>query len=173
MLNLARLLQSLLSLGLHALADLLVLVLSLLALSSSAKGGTVVSFIPLSERSGIDLHDGRFGQGVGTDEFVVGRVVGDDNDTDFAGNSFASPAEVTAFQTQGSVFGVAASSADKVNSLVADTGVGWLTAFLERSNLDCVRPWHLLSILQACVSPLLAVVGALRTSCGPLVTAVS
>lgn len=133
-LNLAGLLQSLLSLGLHALADLRLLDLrALLALTSPAQGGAVVSFVPLSERVGIDLDDGGFGQGVGSDEFVVGGMVGHDNHTDFAGDALAAPAEVATFQTQGTVFGVTASGSDKMDSLVADTGVGWLTSLLERS----------------------------------------
>lgn len=45
-------------------------------------------FIPLSEGSGINLNDGGFGEGICADEFVVGRMECDDNDTDFSSNSF-------------------------------------------------------------------------------------
>ena len=47
--------------------------------------------IPLSERSSIDVDDGRFGEGVGSDEFVVGRMESDDNYTDLAGNTLRGP----------------------------------------------------------------------------------
>lgn len=49
--------------------------LTLLLLASAAEGLAIVSLVPLTERSGIDLDDGGLGQGVGTDELVVGRVV--------------------------------------------------------------------------------------------------
>ena len=135
-LNLARALQSLLSLGLHALADLLLLDL-LLALSSTAQRGAVVCFVPLSERRGVDLDDGGLGQGVGADQLIVARVESDDDDTDFASDSLTAPAEVAALEAQSAVLGVASSGADKVNSLVADTGVGWLTSLLEGTANSC------------------------------------
>jgi len=49
--------------------------LALLLLASAAEGLAVVSLVPLTERSGIDLDNGGLGQGVGTDELVVGGVV--------------------------------------------------------------------------------------------------
>jgi len=152
-LNLAGLLQSLFPLGLDALADLLLLSLGFLALSSPTQSGAVVCFVPLSERSSVDLDNGGLGQGVGSDEFVVGRVVGDDDDTDFASDTFTTPAEVARFQAERSVFCVTTSGSDKMDSFVADTGVRWLTTLLEGS--------------------LLSVIGALCTSGGPLVAAVS
>jgi len=152
-LNLAGLLQPLFPLGLDALADLLLLSLGFLALSSPTQSGAVVCFVPLSERSSVDLDNGGLGQGVGSDEFVVGRVVGDDDDTDFASDTFTTPAEVARFQAERSVFCVTTSGSDKMDSFVADTGVRWLTTLLEGS--------------------LLSVIGALCTSGGPLVAAVS
>ena len=50
--------------------------------------------IPLAEGIGIDLDHGGLGEGVRADEFVVGRVEGDGNDTDFAGDALAAPGEV-------------------------------------------------------------------------------
>lgn len=58
---------------------------------------------------------------------------GDANDTDFAGYPFAAPREIAGIETEGAVFGVAAASADEVYTLVANTGIGWLTALLEGS----------------------------------------
>lgn len=137
-----------------------------------------MSLIPGTERCSIDLDDGGAGKGVCADEFVVGRMEGDDNDTDLAGDAFRSPREVTALDSQGSVFGVAASGAYKMDSLVANTGVGWLTAFLKSSAWKIVSEIALLRIencfiLQRVYLPLLSVVCALCTGCGPLVAAVS
>ena len=89
--------------------------------------------IPSSERCCVHLDDGGFRQGVGADEFVVRRVEGDDNDTDLTGDTLTAPGEVTAIETQGAVLGVASPGTDKVDSLVANTSVGRLTTFLERS----------------------------------------
>ena len=77
---------------LYALALLLRLSIgSSLLLTSSAEVGSVVCLIPLSERSSIDVDDGGFGEGVGSDEFVVGRMESDDNYTDLAGNTLRGP----------------------------------------------------------------------------------
>jgi len=133
-LDLSALLQSVLTLGCDGLADLLVLDgLALLTRSLSANGGAVVGLVPGTERCSVDLDDGRAGEGVGADEFVVGGVESDDNHTDLAGDALRSPREVAAFDSQGSVLGVSATGAYEMDSLVADTGVGWLTALLESS----------------------------------------
>jgi hypothetical protein len=77
---------------LYALALLLWLsICSSLLLTSSAEVGAVVCLIPLSEGSSIDMDDSGFGKGVGSDEFVVGRMESDDNYTDLAGNTLRSP----------------------------------------------------------------------------------
>jgi hypothetical protein len=98
---------------LHALALLFLCSLSTrFLLSSPAQRLTVVSFVPLSERSSVDLDDGGFGEGVCADEFVVRRMEGDDDDTDFASDSFRAPGEVAGFETEGTVFLVSTSRAD-------------------------------------------------------------
>jgi len=75
-------------LGDDTLALLLLLLLGTgLLLSATADVGAVVCLVPLSERSGIDLDDGGAGQGVGSDEFVVGGVEGDGNDTGLAADA--------------------------------------------------------------------------------------
>lgn len=102
-----------------------------LLLASSAKGLTVVCLIPLSERSSVDLDNSRFGEGVGTDKFVVGRVVGHGNHTDFAGETLRAPGEVAGLETEGTEFLVTTANADGVDALGANTGVGWLAALLE------------------------------------------
>lgn len=92
-----------------------------------------MSFVPLSEGSSVDLDDGRFGESVGTDEFVVGGMVGNDNDTDFASDTLRAPGEVAGVDTESTVFCVSPSSTDKMDALRADPGVRGLTTFLEGS----------------------------------------
>lgn len=75
------------------------LLLTLLDLSATAEGLAVVGLVPLTERSGIDLDDGGLGQGVGSDQLVVGRVVGDDDDTGLAGDTLGGPGKVTGVET--------------------------------------------------------------------------
>lgn len=111
--------------------------LILLLLASSADGLAVVSLVPLTEGGGINLDDGGLGQGVGSDQLVVGRVVGDDDDTGLAGNTLGSPGKVTGVETQGTVLVVAATGADGVDSLVTDSRVGLLSTGLESALL----PW--------------------------------
>jgi len=86
------------------------------------------------------LDNGGFGEGVGADKFVVGRMERDDDDTDFASDAFRAPGEVAGFETEGAVFRVSTSGADKMDSLGSDTGVGWLATFLEGSLLAVESP---------------------------------
>lgn len=79
------------------------------------------------------MDDGRFGQRVRADEFVVRRMEGHADDADFAGDAFGTPGEVAGFEAEAAVFGVAATGADEMDTLGADTGVGWLTALLKSS----------------------------------------
>jgi len=77
--------------GLALLGVWLSNLLASLLLTSSAQLLTVVCLIPLTERSGIDLDNGGSGEGVGSDQFVVGGVESDDDHTDLAGNTLRSP----------------------------------------------------------------------------------
>jgi hypothetical protein len=138
---------------LHDAVGLLLLGLLGLLLASAANGLAVVGLVPLSEGSSIDLENGGLGQGVGTDQLVVGRVVGDDDDAGLAGHALGSPGEVAGVETEGTELLVTATGADKVDALVANTGVGGLTALLE--------------------GPLLAVVGPLSTGGRALVAGVA
>ena len=126
---------------LHAVAPLLLGLLGL-GLASPADGLAVVSLVPLAERSSINLDDGRLGQGVGTDQFVVRRVVRHTNHTGLAGNTLGAPGEVTGVETEGTELLVTTTSADQVNSLGTDTGVGGLTTLVERSVLSCKNIAH-------------------------------
>lgn len=111
--------------------------LALLLLATTAQGLAVVGLVPLTEGSGIDLDDGGLGEGVCTDELVVGRVVDDANDADLAGGALGGPSKVTRVETQGTVLVVAAAGAHGVDALCADTGLGGLTAGLENALLPC------------------------------------
>jgi len=124
--------------GLNRLALLSLLGVGGLLLPPTTKTGTVVCLIPLSEGSRIDLDNGGAGQGVGTDELVVGRVEDDTDNTGLAGNAFRAPGEVAGVETEGTELAVAAASADKMDTLATDTGVGGLTTLLESSLLAVV-----------------------------------
>jgi hypothetical protein len=78
---------------LYSLAFLLwfMSLLSSLLLTSSTQALTVVCFVPLTERGSIDLDDGRFGESIGSDKFVVGGMESDNNYTDLSGDTLRSP----------------------------------------------------------------------------------
>lgn len=92
---------------------------------------TVVGLEELTERSSIDLNNGRLGQGVGTHKLVVGRVVDHRNDTGLARDTLGTPGEVTGFETKSTELLVTTPRADRVDTLGADLGVRRLTAGLE------------------------------------------
>lgn len=132
--DLAHLLDTLLTLLGDAVGHLLLLDrLALLLLTLAANAGAVVGLVPGAEGSGVDLHDGRLGEGVGAHQLVVGRVVRHHDHTGLARDALGAPAEVARVETQSAVFGVAATGADEMDALAADAGVGWLTALLESS----------------------------------------
>jgi hypothetical protein len=96
-----------------------------------------VCLIPLSERSSIDLDDGGFGESVGSDQFVVGRMESDNDHTDFASDSLRGPREVARFETKSTELSVTTTGADEMDSLGSDTGVGFLSAGFESALLPC------------------------------------
>ena len=116
--------------------------------------------VPLSKRRGVDLYNGGFGESVGADKFVVRGMVGHGDDTHFPGYAFRAPGEVARVETEGTVFGVAAAGADEMDTLGADSGVGWLTAFLECS----AEFRQFLSWAKVISVPLLAVISTLCAS---------
>lgn len=133
---------SLLLLDRVGLLDLLLglaLLGSLGLLASSADGLAVVGLVPLSEGGGVDLDDGALGQGVGSDQLVVGGVVGDTDDTGLAGAALGAPGEVAGVETEGTVLVVTTTSSDGVDALGANTGVGTLATSLESALLPCCQ----------------------------------
>ena len=55
------------------------------------------------------------------------------NDADFAGYAFGAPGKVAGIEAESTVFGVATTGADEMDTFSADTGVGWLTTLFEGS----------------------------------------
>lgn len=127
---------------LHALAllGLLALLLSL-RLTSPPQALPVVCLVPLTERGSVNLDNGGFGKRVRADEFVVRGMEGHADDADFARYAFGAPGEVAGFEAEGTIFGVAATGADKMDTLGADTGVGWL-ATLFKSSVSLRSDWY-------------------------------
>ena len=169
-LNLSSVLQAVgLLLGDRVGLLLVLLLLTGLDLPPAAERRAVVGLVPLSEGSGIDLDDSGAGQGVGTDELVVGGVVDDTDDTGLLGDALGAPGEVAGLETESTELAVAATGADKMDTLSANTGIGRLATLLEspEAMLDMTR-----EAIGLCI-PLLAVVCALRTGRGTLVARVS
>lgn len=99
----------------------------------------------------------------------------DSNDTNFARDSLAAPAEVAGVEAQSTELAVASSCAYEMDSLGADTCVGGLAALLEGSVIPLSGTCVLASGRVAfglCI-PLLAIVCALSTSGTALVTGVT
>ena len=55
------------------------------------------------------------------------------DDTDFASYSFRAPGEISAFEAEATIFSVTTTGADEMDTLGADSGIGWLAAFLKGS----------------------------------------
>lgn len=111
--------------------------LTSLLLTSSAQVLTVVCLVPLSEWSSIDLNNGGFGEGVGSDQLVVGRMESDNDHTDLAGDSLRGPWEVTGFETEGTELAVTTTGTDEMDSLGSDTGTCFLSSGFESALLPC------------------------------------
>lgn len=60
------------------------------------------------------------------------------DDADFAGYSFRAPGEIATFEAEAAIFGVTTTGADEMDTLGANSSIGWLAAFLKRSLLAVV-----------------------------------
>lgn len=103
-------------------------------------GLTVELFVCLTERRSVNLNDASLDQGVGSNKFVVRRIVNDTQHTRLGGNVLRTPCKVAGLETKGTVLEVASTNTNSVDSLGANTGVGSLTTELESSLLAVVRP---------------------------------
>lgn len=70
------------------LVENIVLIGLALGFPLAAQWQNVVAFVPLSEWGGIDDNDSVLHQSLGADQFVVGCVVNDIDDTGLAGGAF-------------------------------------------------------------------------------------
>ena len=62
---------------------------------------------------------------------------GDDNHTDLAGDALRAPREVAGFETESTVLSVSTTGTDEMDSLWADTGIGFLSAGFKSALLPC------------------------------------
>lgn len=98
-----------------------------------------MGLVPLTERRGVDLNDGRLGERLGAHEFVVAGVVDDVDDTSLARYALGAPGEVAVIETQRAVLFVATARTDRVYALRAETRVRRRTTELELSLLAQLR----------------------------------
>lgn len=92
---------------------------------------TIMGLVPLAERGGVNLDDGRLDQGLGADQLVVGGVVDNVHDTGLAGHGLATPREGAGLKAHGALLDVATAAANSVDALGAQLGVGGLATQLE------------------------------------------
>jgi hypothetical protein len=85
---------------------------------------SVVSIIPSLEGMGVYENNSTLDQSLGTDQFVVGGIVGNIQDTDLSRADLGTPGEVSRIQSEGAVLEVSSSSTDAVDASLTDTGVG-------------------------------------------------
>lgn len=90
---------------------------------SLAEGLAVMRLVPLAERSGIDLDYGGLGEGICADEFVVGRMEDDTDNTGLARDSLRSPGEVAGVETESTELAVSSTGTDKMDTLSTNTYV--------------------------------------------------
>jgi len=114
----------------------------------------VVGLVPLLEGVGIDENDGTLDESLGTDELVIGGVVGDVEDADLARADLGTPGEVAGVETEGAELEVATAAADGVDATLADLGHGGGAAHLELP---------LLAVLLAATAGLAAFVPSLTS----------
>merc|ERR1712139_396148 len=92
---------------------------------------TIELLVPLLEGGSIDLDDAALHEGVGAHQLVVGRVVGNVQQTGLAGDGLSAPRVIPGVEAQSTVLGVATTGTHGANALVADPAVGGLTTELE------------------------------------------
>jgi hypothetical protein len=86
--------------------------------------GPVVGLIPLLEGMRIDKDNGTLHKGLGTDQLIIGCVVGNIENPHLLGADLGSPGEVTGFEAEGAELEVSPAAADGGDVLFADFGHG-------------------------------------------------
>ena len=106
---------------------------------------TYMRFIPLAERGGINLDDSTLDKRIGSNEFVVWRIVDlcwlsvvhrvndteltyDTDNSCFASNMLRSPCKVATFKTKSTMLYISSSHTYGVNTLRTELGGSWLSA---------------------------------------------
>ena len=80
----------------------------------AAQGQCIVGLVPLSVRCAVDKHNTVLHQGLGTDQFVVGRIIDNIDYSCLACTTLRAPGEVPHVQPQGPVLLVASPHTDCV-----------------------------------------------------------
>jgi hypothetical protein len=101
---------------------------------------SVVLLVPRLEGVGVDDDDASLDEGLGPDEFVVGRVVHDVEDTDLPRADFRPPREVTGIQPEGPPLVVPSPAPDWNDLLLSDLRHGGRAAHHELALLALLRP---------------------------------
>merc|ERR1719232_1727537 len=97
----------------------------------TAKRRGIVRLVPLTERKGIDLHDGVLHERLGAHQLVVAGIVQDVDDTRLPRLGLRTPGEVSSVQAESSELLVSTPCADGPPTLWADLGVGGGSTELE------------------------------------------
>lgn len=84
----------------------------------------VVCLVPRLEGVGINNDNGALDQSLGTDKFVVGRIVGNIQNTDLAGARLCAPRKVTAIKSECPELDVSSAAADLVDTRLTNLGHG-------------------------------------------------
>ena len=77
-------------------------------------------------------HSG-FGEGIGSDKFVVRRMERYSNNTDFLGYPFGAPRKVAGVKSKSTVLAIASSGSDEMDTFVSDTSISRLATSFKRS----------------------------------------
>ena len=100
----------------------------------------VVLQVPVSEWSGVNLHNGVLHQSLGSSELVTSGIVDGVINSALEGSALRLPSIVSIVEFDSSVLKVATSSSDDRNLFLADLGHGWLSAHFELPLL--LVDWH-------------------------------
>ena len=98
--------------------------------------------VPLGEWSCVNLNNTVFNESFSSNEFVVGCVIDDVDNSGLSGDCFRSPVEVTFLESESSKLVVTSSDSDSSDSwlVIDELSVGYGSGFLESSLF--FMDWH-------------------------------